>query len=399
MADSSTQRRLTDRLRRRTTAPPDLSDRAALLTGHVVDELFENVEVFRELGAPFREIVSLVVGRIVDTIVRCFNEQRPATRKEIGDLVQATVPGADAGITLEDMLEVFRVAQQVLWDELVRLVEDKELTEPRLSLELSQIGVDVITQLSGGVAHAYLEGDRIWLQRQDAEQVLLDGMLGDQPRVEEAMRAARALDLPVFEDWTASVYALASDAGELSVDRLRHLLAETRRTLGLRGAVGILGDVVVLATVDGRSPPPPPDGATLGIGSTLSGAPGLRRSVREAREAAEAARLRGLPMLDADSALLDRMFLGRLSPQDVAAHVLAPIDALDEARRDVMFETLDAWLEHNGNATAAARALTLHPQSMRYRLRQLKELLGEDVLDEPEQRLRLAVARKARALQ
>lgn len=397
MAQSQGGRRLSERLRRRQgTAPPDLTERIPTLTAHVVDELFAHVEAFRELGEPFREVTDLVVSRIVVTIVRTFNDGRVATRAEVAELVAATVPGVDAGVTLEDMLEVFRVAQQVLWDELVRLVERRELDDPRVALELSQLGVDLITQLSSGVAHAYLEGDRIWLQRLDAEHVLLDGMLGDQPRVEEAMRAARALDLPVFDQWQAAVYLPHEDGP--SLESLRSAISEMRRTRGLRGAVGIQGQAVVLALVDGSRPPAPPSGVSLGFGSSLQGTPGLRRSVREAREAAEAAVRRGVPALDVDEALLDRMFLGRVSPQDLADHVLAAIDEQPEAKRVVLIETLEAWLDANGNATEAARALTLHPQSLRYRLRGLRTLLGDGAMDTPDGRLRLAVAVKSRRL-
>lgn len=396
MAEPSGGRRLADRLRRRGSAPPDLTARAGILTAHVVDDLFAHVEAFRELGEPFRETTDLVVGRIVATIVRTFNDGRVATRAEVAELVAATVPGVDAGITLEDMLEVFRVAQQVLWDELVRLVDARELADPRVALELSQLGVDLITQLSSGVARAYLEGDRIWLQRMDAEHVLLDGMLGDQPRVEEAMRAARALDLPVFDDWQAAVYVPHADGP--SLEALRGQVSELRRARGLRGAVDIHSASVVLALVDGSRPPAPPDKVSLGLGSTLQGTPGLRRSVREAREAAEAAQRRGVPALDVDGALLDRMFLGRVSPQDLADHVLAPIDAQPEGKREIMLATLEAWLDASGGATEAARTLTLHPQSLRYRIRGLRTLLGDEALDTPEGRLRLAVAVKSRRL-
>jgi DNA-binding PucR family transcriptional regulator len=47
-----------------------------------------------------------------------------------------------------------------------------------------------------------------------------------------------------------------------------------------------------------------------------------------------------------------------------------------------------------GNAAAMARALDLHPQTVRYRLARLRELLG-DQLDDPDARLELELALRA----
>ena len=60
-------------------------------------------------------------------------------------------------------------------------------------------------------------------------------------------------------------------------------------------------------------------------------------------------------------------------------------------------ETLLAWLEQQGSAPAVARALHVHPQTVRYRLARLREALG-DQLDDPQARFELQLALRARAL-
>ena len=64
------------------------------------------------------------------------------------------------------------------------------------------------------------------------------------------------------------------------------------------------------------------------------------------------------------------------------AQRLAALDALPAGKRERLAATLGAWLAHQGSAPAAAAALHLHPQTVRYRLGQLRELLGEQ-LDDP----------------
>ncbi|MFC6933180.1 helix-turn-helix domain-containing protein [Actinomadura yumaensis] len=67
---------------------------------------------------------------------------------------------------------------------------------------------------------------------------------------------------------------------------------------------------------------------------------------------------------------------------------LAAFDVLSPSQRDRIAETLLALLEHNFNATEAGAALHVHPQTVRYRLRTIEKLVGEDLYD-PRARLEM----------
>ncbi|WP_245679472.1 helix-turn-helix domain-containing protein [Actinomadura hibisca] len=67
--------------------------------------------------------------------------------------------------------------------------------------------------------------------------------------------------------------------------------------------------------------------------------------------------------------------------EDAAQTRLAPLRALSPAQRDRLTRTLRVLLEHNFNAVQAGRRLRLHPQTVRYRLRQLQALFGDDLRD------------------
>ena len=90
--------------------------------------------------------------------------------------------------------------------------------------------------------------------------------------------------------------------------------------------------------------------------------------------------------------LADAEFARMLSGQ-----VLAPLRRLRPEQADRLAETLLAWLESADNAGAAARRLHVHPQTVRYRLRQLTELFGDRLAD-PEARFTLQVALRIRCL-
>ena len=62
---------------------------------------------------------------------------------------------------------------------------------------------------------------------------------------------------------------------------------------------------------------------------------------------------------------------------ELAERRLAPLAGATPAQRERLLETLGAWLEHQGSVPDVARAIHVHPQTVRYRLNQLRELFGE----------------------
>ena len=76
------------------------------------------------------------------------------------------------------------------------------------------------------------------------------------------------------------------------------------------------------------------------------------------------------------------------------AQRLAPLRGMAPGRRDMLAETLLAWLE-TGKSSSVASRLFIHPQTARYRLHKLQDLFG-DQLDNPDARFELALVLRAR---
>jgi hypothetical protein len=70
---------------------------------------------------------------------------------------------------------------------------------------------------------------------------------------------------------------------------------------------------------------------------------------------------------------------------------LAPLADLPAGERDRLTETLAAWLAHQRHTPAIARELHVHPQTVRYRIAKVRELLGE-AMDTGEGRFELELA-------
>ncbi|MFE9454028.1 helix-turn-helix domain-containing protein [Streptomyces sp. NPDC006739] len=79
------------------------------------------------------------------------------------------------------------------------------------------------------------------------------------------------------------------------------------------------------------------------------------------------------------------------------ARVLAPLEAVSAGQRARLAETLLAWLLSGSNVPDVATRLHIHPQTVRYRLRQLEKLFG-DALHDSGTRLDLVLALRAEAL-
>ena len=78
----------------------------------------------------------------------------------------------------------------------------------------------------------------------------------------------------------------------------------------------------------------------------------------------------------------------------IAQHRLAAFAELTPRARRRMEETAVAYLRERGNAAGMARAMDVHPQTARYRLARLRELLGDE-LDDPDARFELEIALRA----
>ena len=76
---------------------------------------------------------------------------------------------------------------------------------------------------------------------------------------------------------------------------------------------------------------------------------------------------------------------------DLRTRALAPLADLRPAVADRLTETLREWLLHRGRRDDVAAALFVHPQTVRYRMGQVRALYG-DALDDPRVTLELTLA-------
>jgi DNA-binding PucR family transcriptional regulator len=147
--------------------------------------------------------------------------------------------------------------------------------------------------------------------------------------------------------------------------------------------------VLALSRSDGR----------IGLGAVGVGAAGIRRSYGQARALA---RLQGLPgntIRVPDVAVYGETGLSELLVQHgnaehlvaFARRVLGPL--IEDSRfGGELIETLQAYLAAGGSPRHAAESMYLHPSTIKYRMRIIRELIGPELLDDHESRFELELA-------
>lgn len=91
--------------------------------------------------------------------------------------------------------------------------------------------------------------------------------------------------------------------------------------------------------------------------------------------------------------LSDPVLLDQLAQRE-----LAPIAGISATRRERLVETLRIWLDTRGTAAHMGELLDVHPQTVRYRMRNLESIFGEQLVD-PESRFSTEAVLRALQLQ
>lgn len=233
-------------------------------------------------------------------------------------------------------------------------------------------------------------------------------------RARQALFAALTGDRPVSDIGLAE---LSREAGWPLPDRIRAVvLASPNEAPQLAAALGhcllsaIGGDICLLIPEPGPQARPALEALLRGRAAVVGHAVPLGESassLRWARRLLGLVPVRGGPSTPSgppqeravfvDDHLSDMLLLQDESlARALAARWLRPLEELTPRQSERLEATLLVWLE-SGGAPEAARALKVHPQTVRYRLRQIEKLFGP-ALREPRTRFELELALRCRRL-
>jgi hypothetical protein len=299
-----------------------------------------------------------------------------------------------AGRSVGSVLAAYRVAAQAAWRGMADTGHDAGI-EPRALYALADAIFTYIDQLCAVTVEGYgYEQSMAAVERVDARRRF----------VKLAVRAG-GWDSASSEPELAGA---AADAGWRLPARLAVVAFRDERVARVASR---LGPDALVARIDGTGWAIVGDPDGPGRHATVrQGLAGVRAGVGPAvvvTAAAESARLAeralGLACGDpgpvwADDRRVDLLLAGDPGvARGLVDDVLGPLAMVPAATRERLVETLGAWLEHQGEVRPTAQQLHVHAQTVRYRLAQLRELLG-DRMGSAEGRLEVELALRARSL-
>jgi hypothetical protein len=296
---------------------------------------------------------------------------------------------ARGGRSMDALLAAYRVGARVAWREMSATVVESDLAAATLAsfAELVFAYIDELSAASvaghtdelattGRVRQRYLER---------LGQELLSGASPD-----TLLAAADRADWPVPETLTAVLLPTAQVRTaaslldrrtlELSADLIGLELEETSVLL-VPDVGGANRPQLLRALLDRRAVVGPARPWTAVAAS-------YQRALRTHRLVAPA----GNAPVDSEQHLVTLVLGADLEAlADLRAQVLAPLAALRPSATERLTETLRSWLLHQGRRDSIAADLTVHAQTVRYRVTQLREAYGERLTD-PQTILALTVA-------
>jgi PucR C-terminal helix-turn-helix domain len=340
-----------------------------------------------------------------------------------------------AGRSLDALLSAYRVGARVAWRRFVEAGTAGGLS-PEAIYSLGEAIFAYIDEISAESADGYAEEQSAAAGESERRRRRLVRLLAqDPPPSQEAIRTAAQAAAWALPRRVAALVAAEADTsagatgapppgtrgdpvpGEEIVDAIGARLARRLGGAAVGGAAGGLACVFVpdpdapgrrrqidavigagdddrrAAAGNGGTADDPEPLTPVALGPTVS----WTRSATSVRRAAAAFRLAAAGLVSGGLVVAEDhlatllLATDRSLAADLAASRLAPLADLADGPRARLTETLRAWLDRPGQVQAVAAELGVHPQTVRYRLRQLRELFGAR-LEDPEARFELGLA-------
>ncbi|MBO0807381.1 MAG: helix-turn-helix domain-containing protein, partial [Actinobacteria bacterium] len=299
---------------------------------------------------------------------------------------------AREGRSLDALQAAYRVGAQASWQRIMELNHRAKLSSPVVAV-LADSVLNFVSELASQSHHGYLaEQASSAQQRQEWRRRLLALILACPPPSRVAVE-----EMAIRAEWTVppEVTMIAVQAGPGLADRpleadMLVALDALEPCLLVPGPLTPRRSAALMSGLAGHP-------AAAGLTVPLAEAADSLRWARQALALSRAGIIDG-PLARCQDHLVTLWLVADLGLADkLARQELAALAGLPPQRRRHLTDTLAALLETRGSAVQVAERLGVHPQTVRYRIRQLEELLGDRFTD-PDARFAMELALRAARL-
>lgn len=287
------------------------------------------------------------------------------------------------GYDLTRLLTAYQVGARVAWRHVARTAQDVPLS-PEAVAVLAESVFDFVNHLSQSSTTGYVLAQ------------------GDDARARDRYRAELA-EILLSERASPAMMRAAADRARWPLPARAALVVFTESAEGLSRldslALHVRQGELPSAIVDDPSGPrrAPFARALAGAGAVVGPTVPIDALARTVDLCRTAVALVSSGVLSGDPVFVDDHLDTLIVHRDARLlsflrdQVLAPLDDLPKGARARLVETLTSWLRHQGDRSAVAQDLHVHPQTVSYRVGRLRDLFG-GALDDPRERARLMLA-------
>lgn len=342
----------------------------------------EQLSWFRALPPEQRSWVTLLVQSGIASYLEWVRQpsDAPSNVLRLTNNVFAAAPRTMArSVTLQQTVELIRQTINVVEEQVPPLADDDD--RPAVREELLRFSREIAFAAARAYAGA-AESRGAWDARLEA--LVIDGLIGGTPIGDDLLSQLAALGWRSTGPVTAVVGTTPPAPGDdRGRDELRAEIHRAARRLGMDALAGVQGErlVVVLGHIDD------PMQAAAELLDHFGDGPvvvGPRAEDVSASNLVTQAALSGLRVVEAwpgaprpvssESLLPERVLAGDADARDqLIETVYLPLTKAG----DVLLETVSTFLANGGALESTARALFVHTNTVRYRLKRVGEICGE----------------------
>jgi hypothetical protein len=371
----------------------ELASVAQATVAEIIVEVPSYADAFSgDMGKVIRNAVELALGGFLELATASSGaDASTPIRPALDGAYELGRGEARSGRSMDALLAAYRVGARVSWRHLSASAVSAGLTVGQLA-RFAELVFAYIDQLSAASVAGHSDELETTGRVRTRYLERLAGLLLAGAPLPELTAAAERADWTPPRTLTVAVLPEAAVRGALvSLDG--RTLRSNQDVPGLDATTELV--VLLVPDAEGRSRPAllrSLEGRDAVVGPPRPWSEASTSYARAVRALQLGLATEGSEPLDTERRLADLVLRadgGALA--DLRARALAPLEDLTPAAREKLVETLRAWLLHHGRREQIAAALFVHPQTVRYRMGQLRERYGK-ALEDPRTVLELTLA-------
>ena len=364
------------------------------LSEEIIEALREKIpEYARPMDGPYGQIMRTGVEQALSSFVDRVAD--PGTSLVHRDEVALMLGRheAEEGRSLDSLQTAYRIGSRVAWHRVMEVGRKADLTSDIMS-QLADAVFAYMNELAELSFQGYREARAVTAEEQQAVrrrllQLILDR---DQPIPLRALAdIATDANWPLPDQVTAVAVQASPTAepGPLTAESdVLASLDEGQPHMLIPEEAGVGRQAALAARLGTRR-------AAIGLTVPLADAADSLRWARQALALAGSGAIEAGQIVHCEDHLLTLWLMSDSAlAEQISRRQLGALEGLTPRQRERLTETFGAWLETRGTASEIADRLQVHPQTVRYRIRQLERTLG-DQFGDPDTRFAMEMVLRA----